>query len=224
MPYTVFENPYAEYIDVYWAPNPVSKQTGLKPSVNIVSAFPVKLSGSNVVPISNADIDYSDPNFNLDYYGVVFHTVSTSDYAVVIKRIPGVEVAIKNAVLANVVFSAGDSLYWSTLNSKYTNAVNKVTGETPTGVTDGVNKTFTTLNQPIVAGTLSILVDGTTSITDNGDGTLSDGGTVNYATGEYTLAVAPATSVVNDYEIPDTVLIGKVVEVSNDYIVAEFKY
>jgi len=74
-----------------------------------------------------------------------------------------------------------------------------VTEETPSGTVDGTNKSFNTLNTPIKPGTLSITVDDTTNITDNGDGTLSDGGTVDYATGNYTLATAPTTSITNDY-------------------------
>lgn len=74
-----------------------------------------------------------------------------------------------------------------------------VSGETPSGVIDGVDTTFTLSETPIVAGSVSILVDGTTSVTDNGDGTLSDGGTIDYDTGSFTLVSAPTTSVSADY-------------------------
>lgn len=81
-----------------------------------------------------------------------------------------------------------------------------VSGETPSGTTDGTNTSFSTVNAPLKPGTLSVLVDGATTVTDNGDGTLSDGGTVDYSTGSYTLASAPTTSINNDYAyytVPD---------------------
>ncbi len=75
-----------------------------------------------------------------------------------------------------------------------------VDDEVPSGTIDGTNKTFTTANTPIVAGSFSALIDGVSAITDNGDGTLSDGGAIDYETGEFTLATAPTTSITVDYE------------------------
>lgn len=49
------------------------------------------------------------------------------------------------------------------------------------------SKTYLAAFTPIDAGSVKV-VTGATTITDNGDGTLSDGGTINYATGEVTLA------------------------------------
>ena len=74
-----------------------------------------------------------------------------------------------------------------------------IVNETPSGAVDGTNTTFTLLNPPIWPGTLTLTVDGSTTVTDNGDGTLSDGGSINYDTGQITLASAPSSSISADY-------------------------
>jgi hypothetical protein len=112
MPYEVFTNSYAENIDVYWAPGVVSRQTGLKPSVELASGTPVKIDSGALVAIGATDVPY----------GILFHTTATDEYGVVIKPIPGVEIRISTTICANVAFAVGDVLYWSTVNKNYTNA------------------------------------------------------------------------------------------------------
>jgi len=92
------------------------------------------------------------------------------------------------------------------------NVIFFIDDETPSGTVDGSNKNFTLLHAPIRAGSVSIIVDETTTITDNGDGTLSDGGTINYTTGEITLAAAPTSSIVADYETADNDVIPALTE------------
>ena len=58
---------------------------------------------------------------------------------------------------------------------------------------------------PVEAGSVKI-VDGTTVITDDGKGALTDGGTINYATGEITLAGATSTAATISYSYNNAVV------------------
>ncbi len=76
-----------------------------------------------------------------------------------------------------------------------------ITGETPSGVIDGINTSFNLVQYPVSPGSVVLTVDGTTTVTDDENGNLSDGGTIDYATGMLTLGVAPTTSLSADYEV-----------------------
>lgn len=114
----VNQNTYAENIQVYWAPGVVSQQTNMKAATALISGQPAKRSGGEIVAIANTDI----PD------GFVLHTVDADEYVVLVANISKVQLKINSDIHAAVTFSVDDTVYWSTVNSNYTNAA--VTSDT----------------------------------------------------------------------------------------------
>jgi len=114
----VNQNTYAENIQVYWAPGVVSQQTNMKAATALISGQPAKRSGGEIVAIASTDI----PD------GFVLHTVDADEYVVLVANISKVQLKINSDIHAAVTFSVDDTVYWSTVNSNYTNAA--VTSDT----------------------------------------------------------------------------------------------
>lgn len=108
----VNQNTYAENMQVYWAPGVVSQQTNMKAAAALTSGQPAKRSGGDIAAIANTDT----PD------GFVLHSVAADEYVVLVANISKVQLKINSDIHADVTFSVDDTVYWSTVNSNYTNA------------------------------------------------------------------------------------------------------